>query len=341
MGGVLCCTVGLGSGQCGCWAVGLTVIADCHCGLFERSIRYRCGQSQCGSCLSDGQKAHTVSIDVTVPRCHSHHQLLHRSTSLTCTALLERAPAASTSPRPTQRPVSSSFPPLLTVQTPLHSLSRLLYCCCCTMPFLGHLRHFCWWLLVLSLCAQPHTLAQLNISLYSDSACLTTLSPTSLLFNSPPAWSSLSPSQVVAFNISSSALTSQRCQSTSALQAAGVGAGIYMCKLPNSTIVNGTPTLYGGAVYVLEWSLSNSSRCPVDATTSIDQSFFSAYFAVGRCTLGGSLTVDDVQTPVYSILNGCTVGGPGQSGSARSSTPSLIVTYLLGMTWALVMLYRG
>ena len=189
-----------------------------------------------------------------------------------------------------------------------------------------------WWpltLLVLS-CVPWAALAQLNVSLYSDSACLTALPSSSLLFNSTYAWSSLSPSQVVPFNLSGTVLRSQRCQSTAALQAVGVGAGIYMCRLPNRTIENDTQTINAGALYALEWSTADASGCPNNATTFIDQSLFVSFLAVQRCTRS-TLSVSEVDSRVYAIIHGCTIGGPAQSSSHESALPSIFLPYLLGL----------
>jgi len=204
-----------------------------------------------------------------------------------------------------------------------------------------HLRRSSWLLLLTLLffsCVPWGALAQLNVTLYSDSACLTALPPSSLLFNSTYAWMTLSPAQVVPFNLSGTSLRSQRCQSTVALQAVGVGAGIYMCRLPNRTIENGTTTVYAGALYALEWSVDDAAGCPSNATTSIDQSLFVSFLNVDQCT-PSTLSVSESDVRVYALVHGCAVGGPARSSSQASASLSVLVSYLLGLTWVWVMVY--
>ena len=202
-----------------------------------------------------------------------------------------------------------------------------------------HLRHPPWLLLTLLFfsCGPWDALAQLHVTLYSDAACLTALPSSSLLFNSTYAWLTLSPPQVVPFNLSGTSLRSQRCQSTVALQAVGVGDGIYMCRLPNRTIENGTSTVYAGALYVLEWSTADASGCPSNATTLIDQSLFVSFLNVDQCT-PSTLSVSDIDRRVYALIHGCTVGGPARSSSQASAGLSTLFPYILGLTsvWLMV-----
>ena len=95
----------------------------------------------------------------------------------------------------------------------------------CVSAFLSTLPHYAV-LHILLVCL--HLLvttvrAQINVTLYNDSNCVTPLPSTALLFNSVQAWSSLSTSQLVS---PVSNLTSSSCQSTAALQQAGVGVGV-------------------------------------------------------------------------------------------------------------------
>ena len=157
--------------------------------------------------------------------------------------------------------------------------------------------------------------AQIDVSLFSDHQCSMPLAPTALLFNSVQAWSSLSSSQLVPTTYSvtgapfpaASNLTTQSCQSTAALQAAGVGVGVYSCGLPTSVRNSNNRTIVlSGVIALAEWPAASVSSCPAQLTAA-PQQIVLYYLTPGNgssyaCELG-FLTTNSSTTEIYAIVH--------------------------------------
>ena len=158
--------------------------------------------------------------------------------------------------------------------------------------------------------------AQIDVSLFSDEQCTMPLSASALLFNSVQAWSSLASSQLVpAFQSLTSDsfppvsnLTNRSCQSTTSLQQAGVGVGLYSCAPPTNGVDSSNGTIvYSGVIALAEWPTATASSCPAQLATAPQQVVL-YYLVPGNgsayaCALGYLTTSDSTPTAIYAIVN--------------------------------------